>query len=279
MSNNRSTKDIIRLFDRKFHIIKLDVFKLFYRLRHPTPTYKQILFVLGFQRSGTTMLVDVLNESPEVDVYHESDKRAFASFQLRSKDVIDPLISTSTAHCTVFKPICDSHRALDLLGDYEGSKGIWIYRNYRDVTNSAVIFWGNHAIQVIGDAVAGKMSWGWRQEAISQDTLTRIKEVWRPDISPHEAFALFWYQRNQIFFDLELSKNPRMFLVRYENLVTKQDQFFPKLFEFIGLPISKDLNFHVSATSIGKQEFPEASVNISAMCDEMLGRLDRAAAM
>jgi hypothetical protein len=263
--------------DLRFRSGQLKARKSFHRLFCHGLTDKQIIFVLGFQRSGTNMLVNSFDKSLEVDVHNESDKLAFESYRLRSKEIIATLISRSTASYIIFKPICDSHRILELLTDYYGSKGIWIYRNYHDVANSAVVKWKNHAFEVIRDTVLGKMVWGWRQEAISQDTLTKIRSVWRPDISSHEAFLLFWYQRNQVFFDLELDKNPSLLPIRYEDLVTKPLQFFPKVFEFIGLPYTKNQISDVFATSVRAQQFPGAHPDIIKLCDEILERLDQAA--
>ena len=45
---------------------------------------RRYLFVGGVQRSGTNMLMDVLERSYETDVYHERDPRAFDGYQMRS---------------------------------------------------------------------------------------------------------------------------------------------------------------------------------------------------
>ena len=257
----------IKAFKRKLHRRVLRARKAVHRALHPAAAAKHVVFVLGCQRSGTTMLLATLNESAQIDVYYESDERAFESFRLRERDVVEPLIASSTATAVALKPICDSHLAPELLSAYAGSKGIWIYRDYRDVANSALAKWGNDAVDFL--------RWGSRQRGLSQETLDRVRRVWRPGIAPHEAFALFWYQRNHLFFDLDLANDPRVLLVRYENLVTKPQEFFPPVFAFIAVPFSKRLISRVSPASVRKNAAPRFQPGISVMCEDLMQRLDR----
>ena len=53
------------------------------------------LLVAGVQRSGTNMVMDVLERSYATEVYHERDPRAFANYQLREEEVIQSLIAHS----------------------------------------------------------------------------------------------------------------------------------------------------------------------------------------
>ena len=45
---------------------------------------KRTSFVFGCQRSGTKMLMRILDNSPETRIYHENHASAFRDFQLRS---------------------------------------------------------------------------------------------------------------------------------------------------------------------------------------------------
>src|ERR1700721_775604 len=67
-----------------------------------------VVFVGGVQRSGTEMVMDVLERSPDTRVFHEQDPRAFDRFELRADEVIRPL-ARSVAPCVVFNPFCDNH--------------------------------------------------------------------------------------------------------------------------------------------------------------------------
>ena len=53
------------------------------------------LLVAGVQRSGTNMVMDVLERSLETDVYHERDPRAFDNYEMRPLEVIRGLRARS----------------------------------------------------------------------------------------------------------------------------------------------------------------------------------------
>lgn len=85
---------------------------------------KRTSFVFGCQRSGTKMLMRILDNSPETRIYHENHASAFHDFQLRSNAVVRALAASSPAPAQVFKPICDSQRADELLADFPHARGL-----------------------------------------------------------------------------------------------------------------------------------------------------------
>ena len=56
---------------------------------------KTVVFVGGIQRSGTNLMIDVLERSIETDVFHERDRRAFQDFQMRPPEVIRHLLDAT----------------------------------------------------------------------------------------------------------------------------------------------------------------------------------------
>ena len=87
---------------------------------------RQVSFVFGCQRSGTKMVMWVLEKSPATRIYHENHASAFSDFQLRPDPIIRALVQASPAPAQIFKPICDSHRAGELLNQHPGSRALWI---------------------------------------------------------------------------------------------------------------------------------------------------------
>ena len=78
----------------------------------PAPGPAEPRFVFGCQRSGTTMLVQTLDRSPELWLYNEYHRAAFDDrLRLRSFEVIDLLINRCRAQQVLFKPLCDNQRA------------------------------------------------------------------------------------------------------------------------------------------------------------------------
>ncbi|MCK6503485.1 glycosyltransferase [Myxococcota bacterium] len=240
---------------------------------------KQITFVFGCQRSGTKMLMRVLDHSPAIRIFHENHASAFQDFQLRADGVLRALVALNPAPAQVFKPICDSHKADLLLDRFDDARGLWIYRHYDDVANSADVKWGDHQRQ-LADAVAkGELdTWGWRTERLPPEVIADIRRVWRPDLTPSEGALLFWYLRNSFFFTLDLPAHPRVHLVRYEDLVTRPEPSFARVFQVVGAPFDPSLVAGVRSTSVGRRPAPAASPEIRALCQGLLERLDAVAA-
>ncbi len=249
------------------------------QLRYAWAGPKRTCFVFGCQRSGTKMVMRILDHSPATRILHENNATAFSDFQLRPDPVLRALAAAHPAPSQVFKPICDSQEADRILDRFPDSRGMWVYRNPDDVANSAVVKWGEHQRDIVGAAVAGDLDrWGWRTARISDRILADLRGAWRDDLSPHEGALLFWYMRNAFFFELGLDAHPRMLLVRYEDLVTDPLAAFPALFDQVGAPFDPAFVATVRTSSVGRRDPPDASPRIRALCDDLLARLDAQAA-
>lgn len=237
-------------------------------------------FLVGCQRSGTTMTIAVFEQSPEMWVYGEDHPAAFDNFRLRPRERVAALVRRSFVSPVLFKPICDSQLADQLLSEHPGSKVLWIYRNYRDVANSLVRKFGDHQKEII--CGIHDRDWdrlGWRGERLPQDLIELATELWRPEMLAEEAGALVWLIRNRFFFDLGLLGDERVLLVRYEDLVRTPLQGFGRMFSFLGAPFDPAIVADVHDSSVGRHAFPEIDERVRSRCDDLLRRLDQAYAM
>lgn len=236
---------------------------------------KQVAFVFGCQRSGTKMVMRVLDRSPATRIYHENHATAFTDFQLRPDPVLRALVALNPAPSQVFKPICDSHKADLLLERFPDGHGVWVYRHFDDVANSATHKWGLHQLEVVTAVAKGDLTtWGWRTERLPDALVAEVRRVWRPDLSIAEGAMLFWYMRNSFFVSLGLDTHPRMLLVKYEDLVLRPEATFRTIFDHVGAPFDASFLDKVRATSVGRREAPVASPEIRSLCDALMRRMD-----
>ncbi len=250
-----------------------------FRRGRPPVRDKTVAFILGCQRSGTSMVQRTLDRLMEVDKFEETDERTFRDYRIAGKEVLDALIERSTAACVLFKPICDSHRALELLAEHPGSKAIWIYRDYQDVANSSMEYWGDQTKMYIEDLLDGGGDWGvaqWNRETITEDYLREIRRACSEGLCPHGACALFWWMRNRPYFTQHLHDRPDTLLVKYEDAVRKPREAFERMCRFLGLAFDPSIIAHVFASSVSRRERPRISPRIAELCDGMLDRLDAA---
>lgn len=237
------------------------------------------VFVVGCQRSGTNMLLDILGRSQQTWIYNEGDRAAFSGFRLREPDRIARLIRSSPAPVVAFKSICDAHLVDEWLDRTPGARAVWIFRDYVDVANSAVHMWGAHQAETICRIRDG--AWeelGWRGERLSQESLSDVKRLCSRDLSPHEGAVLFWLLRNRFFYDLDLGGDPRVLLVRYEDLVREPLHHFPPLFDFLALPFEPAFVGQARTSSIGKEGGPPLRSEIDSVAGGLLERLIASAA-
>ena len=88
------------------------------RLRVRRDGEQRILLVSGVQRSGTNMVMDLLEASPEADVYHETDPRAFENYMMRDEVTIARLKTRSPFGLFVLKGLHEAERARALIDHF-----------------------------------------------------------------------------------------------------------------------------------------------------------------
>lgn len=241
---------------------------------------KRPLFIFGSQRSGTKMLLRTLDRSMETWVYPEYNRRAFdAEYRIRSFDRLEELVRSCRAPVVAFKPICDSHLADCFLERFKERKAraLWIYRNHHDVVNSAVEKWGDHFVWVMEAIADGRSEEaGWRSERLSPERTEEIRGWTRDGLSAEDGAAAFWYLRNRFFFDLGLDGDPRVSLVRYEDVVRDAEDYLPEVFRFAGVDFQPEFCDRIHAGSVGRREKPDLSASVLSACETLHSELDRA---
>ncbi len=236
---------------------------------------RRTLLVAGVQRSGTNMVMDLLERSYQTEVFHERDPRAFDNYQLRDDTIIHQLVNGARAEVVVIKCLMESQRLADLLNRFAPSTALWIFRNYHDVVNSMLQSFGNQAGQIARIARANDGD-EWLSENMSDATHLVVRQIAATPLDNPSAAALQWYIRNMCFFEQGLDTDVRVQLVDYDRLVTSPDKEFARIYKFINIKFSTRIMRAVSAGSIGKRKPPQIRADVAVLCDEMQGRLRQA---
>lgn len=242
------------------------------RQRLLTQPTKLHVFVAGMQRSGTNLLMDILDASWDTQVFHETDPSAFERYQMRKESVIRGLAEQCQARVFVIKALCELDRFPDLMYTFAPSKTVWMVRDWRDGARSAVKSFGNFVQQwarlIEDDPVS------WRGRGMSGITRGVLAELYRPDASEAEGAAIMWYYRNALYFERQLDTDDRVCLVFYEDLVEHPGPEVERIFKFIGLNDSPGrIASRIHAHSVKHREPEGVSAAVSELCDGLLARL------
>lgn len=245
------------------------------RTPHPT-TEKSPVFVVGCNRSGTNMVCAAIGRSPHGWAYQESEfSLAFNAYYLRPAWILERLIRHTPAPIVAFGSILDSQFTDDLLSRFTGARAIWVYRRYDDVANScARKRWGDHLKDLARWVAHGELErLGARGKRVSDETVRLFGELFREDLSKEDYACLYWYLRNQLYFDLGLHRDPRVLIVQYEDAVLNRERAFRRVFDFLGFPYDPATIEHIFSSSVSKHPWPGIEPGIQQLCDRLQQRL------
>jgi len=233
---------------------------------------KNVILVSGVQRSGTNMIMDFYDRSFETTVFHETDKRVYESYHLRTWPELKRNIAASPSRTVALKALLEAHELSPLLHAFAPAKLVWIFRPYDDMVNSYLQNWPggrNEIDKVIKDPDSA----AWRGKGMTAETHAIVKRHYDPAMSEASALALFWYYRNQLIFDQGLHDDHRCRLVFYDDLVRVPERCGRSLAEFSGLVPHSRLWSGFNTSSVRRRPPPNIAPEIRRLADLMLEKL------
>jgi hypothetical protein len=245
--------------------------KALWRLTHDYSPQAKAVFILGAQRSGTTLLLECLDRSMRFDVLGESSE-AMVKFRIRDDDYIRNKVRSSRHEFVVFKPLTDSHRARDFLSLIPGTRAIWAFRRVQDRVNSSVAKFGDHNLQILAGLSRGEGLERWQAQGLTGADLAFIRTFDYSTMSPHTASALFWYLRNSLYFSMGLQDDPNVLPLAYEDLATRPKETMQSVCGFLAAPFEDAMVDTVHAQSIGREQ-SHLSPETLALCQPLYDRL------
>jgi len=248
------------------------------RQHHVAPNAVPV-YLIGLQRSGTNMVARGLEEAPEFEVRNENDRAAFERFQLRPDPVIRDLVARSGHRYVLFKPLCDSHRAnqlLDGMSTPSPGRAIWAYRDVDGRVRSSLAKFGASNLDALRRIAAGDGGGMWQAGGLSAERLAQVRDLVGDNTTPETAAALFWYLRNALYFDLGLDRRADVLLVSYEAMVADPAAEMRRICTFLDLPYRPSLHEHVDARSASERPPLAIDPRVRTLCDELAARLEAA---
>jgi len=129
----------------------------------------KIIFIFGCQRSGTTIIQKLISLQPQVKYHGEGDAPYFYNtssdkhHRIRPVKEVEKYLKQESMEIIAIKPLYESHKAAQLISRYPESKGIWMFRHYRDVIDSHLHYYKQSAIEYIRPLFSDKIH-NWLNE-------------------------------------------------------------------------------------------------------------------
>jgi hypothetical protein len=238
----------------------------------------KVLMIVGCQRSGTTLMSRLFDADRDCRVFEE-----FSSLSSVGRDGIrlNPLpdvaavLSRVPAPLVVMKPLVETQRLRTLLNYFPNLKALFMYRRYADVANSDLAKFGpRNAIDNLRPIAAGDTH-NWRSAGATPAVRAHIARFFSESMNPNDAAALFWFARNQLYYDLELAAHADVMLCRYEHLATDPSTLMRRIYAFADVTcpdLSHTRQVHSSSVSKGKSL--ELLPEVRALCEQLQACLD-----
>ncbi len=244
----------------------------------PPAEEQNILFIIGCQRSGTTMMQRIFEKDLHAKVYGEFSSLSRhdpKKIRLNPLDQVKKEIKQDTPPLIVLKPLVETQNLQELFDHFPSSKAVWMFRHFKDVAASNLKNFGeSNGIKDLRPIFEGNPN-NWRSEGASKHVREVVQEFFSEDMNELDAAALFWYARNSLFFDMELENDPRVFMCRYEDLVYQPEVKMKEIYAFTGAsyPNKEEITGSVNTSSVGKGKEIKLHPEIEALCNKMLKRL------
>lgn len=215
-------KNMIEQF--KYHLRNLVTLRPF------TPIFSEnLFFIFGCQRSGTTLLLSILNAHPQITCLDETEFPSPYPFPSAQRLVANKIIN----HYLCFKMLEHSNKLNFLKKYYPNSKILWPIRNPCNVISSML------------NLTNSQGNWIERH---ARKEIKRLQPFFGKDLkhwdlvqlSNIELGAIYWLYKNQ--YPILLKDHGFEVLVfKYEELIENQKETLQKIIHFLEIKWSDDL--------------------------------------
>ena len=257
--------------------IRLASKHVYHTIRGRTHDRPRVLFIVGCQRSGTTMMYRLFDAHFNCRGFNDFSE--LTSADMKSGVRWNPLpdvaavINRVPTPLVVAKALVETQNVRKLLDYFPFSKALFMYRRYPDVARSDMAKFGaRNGVDNLRPIVDADPH-NWRSEGASRSVQELAARFWSQDMNPHDAAALFWYARNQLFFDLDLANHPAVMLCQYEYLTHHPAAFMRRAYDFVGVEPPDALKTAEVRPS-GAEKVLELSHEVRLPCEQLRARLD-----
>jgi hypothetical protein len=205
---------------------------------------RRMVLIFGCQRSGTTMLQQTfLDRSWRILIIEEHDRRLVGAHpppgetDWQDYPTVLRRLRRIPFEVVAAKPLVESDRAVELMDAAEPVRAVWMLRHYGGVAQSSLRRFGEDNPYLDLQPYCDHDSMDWRSRGASEETRETVIGLMNEGLSPLDAAALFWWARNQLYFDQQLWRDGRIRILRYERACNCSEEVAAALSDYIQIPL------------------------------------------
>jgi hypothetical protein len=245
--------------------------------RFPPGADKRVVLILGCQRSGTTMMLDLLTEDLRSVTFPEQSvlsQPIGGRLRLRPLPEVRERIERLRVPLVVLKPLVESQNAHQLLDELRASLAIWMFRRFENVAASDLDYFGIQNGRENLRLLLSNDPPNWRADFVPERTRSVLTHFYSAEMDPYDAAALFWWARNSLYFELELESRADVRPVPYERLVSDPEKWMQSIYQALDLEYPRrQITKLVTNQSRERRAGIEFSPEVGRLCDELYERL------
>jgi len=233
---------------------------------------KAIVYILGYGRSGTSILINLFAHLFNVDAHGEASNLVMKNFQLDNSKM-NRLIDYNRFDVIALKPILNSCDAKEILNEtHNRSRIIWLYRDYKDVVCSALKMFGIRvSIELREVVIEGKKD-GWISNQIHKQELEILRSLDVLLLTNTDWMALVWWFVNHTIIRESLFDDDNFIIIEYNDLVKNPKLYIDYVNRFCSFK-ENHLYKYIDSSKIGKGNAIILSKSVENMCDELYIKL------
>lgn len=246
-------------------------FKILKRIVSSKQEPDNLIFVLGYGRSGTSIVIRLLNHFTQIDAHGETSKYFMSNYEIDLERFGQYLKDNKFKHIAL-KPILNSFKGKDFLSLYPNSKIIWMVRNYEDVIHSALKKFGDRVALSLKEYVLHDEGNGWLAKSLPDREKKIIKEMNTEKFLIEDWMALVWWSVNHYMIAEELYKDEKFLLVRYEDLLSNPEKTLDRILSHCEIK-NKSLSKYINNSSPKKAKGLKLNSQVMSMCENLKNKI------
>jgi hypothetical protein len=167
------------------------------------------------------------------------------------------------------KPLVESASATTLMDAFGAVKALWMLRSYPEVARSNVSRFGADNPYRDLEPIRSRDALDWRYLGVTEETWETVAALLNRRLTPLDAAALFWWTRNQLYFDQRLWEDDRIRILRYERACNQPDEVIPSLSGHIGVALPTRL----IASRVRRQPSPPETGELDPDVEQLCRKL------